>query len=99
MVEDIQFGVKDIQCVLSSIQFYMDELKSIVLTSFDQLQAASDVFRQRMVELETSVAMTDVCRGVEYRQVVSLYKTMVGRFDVRYSRPDTILKKKFGFSN
>ena len=41
--------------------------------------------------------MTDVHQGAEYRQMVSLYKTMVARSDVRYSQFDTILKKKFEF--
>ena len=90
--------VEDIQCGVSSIQSDIGELKSIVLTSFDQLQAASDVFRQRMVELETFVAITDVHQGAKYRQIMSSYKTMVGRSDILYSRLDTILRKKFGFS-
>ena len=45
-----------------------------------------------MVELEASVAMADMHQEAEYRQILSL----VVRSDVRYSRPDTIPKKKFG---
>lgn len=95
----VESVVEDIQCGVLSIQSDIGELKSIVLTSFDPLQAASDVFRQRMVELETSIAITNVHQGAKYRQMVSFYKTMVGRFDVLYSWLDTILKKKFGFSD
>ena len=73
--------------------FNIDGLKSTISTSFDQLQAASNVFRWKMVELEASVAMADMHQEAEYRQILSL----VVRSDVRYSRPDTILKKKFRF--
>ena len=52
-----------------------------------------------MVEFEIFVAMTNVRHGVEYRQMVSLYKTMVGRSDIRYGWPDTIPRKIFGFSD
>jgi len=51
-----------------------------------------------MVELETFVAITDVHQGAKNRQIMSLYKTMVGRFDILYCQLDTILRKKFGFS-
>ena len=46
-----------------------------------------------MVELEASVAMADMHQEAEYRQILSL----VVRSDVRYSQPDTIIKKKFRF--
>ena len=75
------------------MHFNVGGLKSTILTSFDQLQTASDVFHWKMVELEASVAVADMNWEVKYRQILSL----VVRSDVRYSRPDTILKKKFGF--
>ena len=46
-----------------------------------------------MAELETSVAMADMNRDANYEHILSL----VVKFDVRYSWPDTILKKKFEF--
>ena len=68
-------------------------LKSTISTSFDQLQAASNVFRWKMVELEASVVMADMHQEAKYRQILSL----IVRSDVRYSRPDTIMKKKIRF--
>ena len=78
---------------MHDIHFNIGGLKSTISTSFDQLQAASNVFRWKMVELEASVAMADMHQEAEYRQILSL----VVRSDVRYSQPDTIMKKKFRF--
>ena len=89
----VEFMVVDIQRQVHDIHFNIGGLKSTISTSFDQLQAASNVFRWKMVELEASVAMADMHQEAEYRQILSL----VVRSDVRYSRPDTILKKKFRF--
>ena len=47
----------------------------------------------RWAKLEASVAVADMNREVEYREISSL----VVRSDVRYNRSDTILKKKFQF--
>ena len=89
----VKFVVVDIQRQVHDIHSNVGGLKSTISTSFDQLQAASNVFRWKMVELETSVAVADMHQEAEYRQILSL----VVRSDVRYSRPDTILKKKFRF--
>ena len=89
----VEFVVVDIQRQVHDIHFNIGGLKSTISTSFDQLQAASNVFRWKMVELEASVAMADMHQEAEYRQILSL----VVRSDVRYSQPDTIMKKKFRF--
>ena len=68
-------------------------LKLTISTTFDQLHTASDELRWKMAELEASVVVADMNREVEYREISSL----VVRSDVRYNRPDTILKKKFQF--
>ena len=50
----------------------IDGLMSTISTSFVQLQTASDVFRWKIAELETSVAMTDMNQEAKYRQILTL---------------------------
>ena len=88
----VEFVVVDIQRQVHGIHSNVGGLKSTISTSFDQLQATSDVFCWKMVELEASVAVADMHQEAEYWQILSL----VVRSDVRYSRPDTIPMKKFG---
>ena len=89
----VEFVVVDIQHWVNDMHSNVGGLKSTISTSFDQLQTASDVFRWKMAKLEAFIAVADMNREAKYRQIMSL----VVRFDVRYSRSDTILKKKFGF--
>ena len=91
----VEFVVVDIQRWVNDMHSNVGGLKSTISTSFDQLQTASDVFRQKMAELEVFMALADMNREAKYRQILSF----VIRFDVRYSRLDTILKMKFGFFN
>ena len=92
---NVEFMVVDIQRWVNDMHSNVGGLKSTISTSFDQLQTASDVFRQKMAELEVFMALADMNREAKYRQILSF----VIRFDVRYSRLDTILKMKFGFFN
>ena len=91
----VEFVVVDIQRQVNDMHSNVGGLKSTISTSFDQLHTASDVFRWKMAELEVSMALADMNREAKYRQILSF----VVRFDVRYSRLDTILKMKFGFFN
>nr|XP_023926813.1 uncharacterized protein LOC112038245 [Quercus suber]POE92614.1 hypothetical protein CFP56_62609 [Quercus suber] len=89
----VEFVVMDIQGWVNDMHSNVGGLKSTILTSFDQIQTTSDVFRSKMAKLEASVVVANMNREAKYKQILSL----VVRSDVRYSRPDTILKKKFGF--
>jgi len=89
----VEFGVVDTRRSVDDMHSNVGGLKSTISTSFDQFQTVSDEFRWKMAELEASVAMAEVNRETEYRGILSLAVMS----DVRYNRPDTILKKKFGF--
>ena len=89
----VEFVALDTQRWVDNMHANVGGLKSTISTTFDQLHTASDELRWKMAELKASVAVADMNREVEYREISSL----VVRSDVRYNRPDTILKKKFQF--
>lgn len=73
----VEYVVGCIQPGVDNIREVYGDIKPIVLTSFDQLQVASDVYRWRMVELEASVAIANTHQEAEYREILSLNKAMV----------------------
>lgn len=94
----VEYVVGCIQPGMDNIREVYGDIKPTILTSFDQLQVASNVYRWRMVKLEASVAIVNTHQEVEYREILSLNKAMVCQFEVRHSQPDTIImKKKLGF--
>ena len=68
----VEFVIVDVQCWVNDMHSNVGGLKSTISTSFDELQTVSDVFRLKMVVLETSVVIADVNRGAKYRQILSL---------------------------
>lgn len=90
----VEYVVGCIQPGMDNIREVYGDIKPTILTSFDQLQVASNVYRWRMVELEASVAIVNTHQEAEYREILSLNKAMVCQFEVRHSQPNTIIMKK-----